>query len=129
MEPLAYHCSEFSVCLFSITVGQITPRPHTHIHTYVSSLLNEVLKLSSFLLCPVRLSLQTVQDTHNTPLFTELRQRLQQATGDLKYSPDAEDAVTFVTTTNRKAAIMVSRVYMCVGGVVVGGWGGGGGGG
>ncbi len=56
----------------------------------------------------LRLSLQTVEGTHNTPLFSELRQRLQQATGDVKYSPDAEDAVTFVTTTNRKAAILVS---------------------
>ena len=50
-----------------------------------------------------------MEGTHNTPLFSELRQRVQQATGDPKYSPDAEDAVTFVTTTNRKAAILVSN--------------------
>ncbi|XP_064407126.1 COP9 signalosome complex subunit 1-like [Halichondria panicea] len=58
----------------------------------------------------LRLSLQTVEGTHNTPLFSELRQRVQQATGDPKYSPDAEDAVTFVTTTNRKAAILLERL-------------------
>lgn len=50
-----------------------------------------------------------MEGTHNTPLFSELRQRVQQATGDPKYSPDAEDALTFVTTTNRKAAILVSN--------------------
>lgn len=59
----------------------------------------------------LRLALLSVEQTHNTPLFTELRQRLQQATGDSKFSPDTDDAVSFVTATNKKAAILVC---MCV---------------
>ena len=54
-----------------------------------------------------RLALTAVEQTHNTTLYCELRQRLQQATGDNSYSPDNESAVTFVSITNRKAAIMV----------------------
>lgn len=55
-----------------------------------------------------RLALAAIEQTHNTSLYSELRQRLQQATGDASYSPDHENAVTFVLATNRKAAIMVS---------------------
>ena len=69
--------------------------------------MNYAQCLSAILNLHCRLSLVAIEQTHNTPLFTELRQRLQQATGDPKFSPDQEDAITFVTTTNRKAAIMV----------------------
>ena len=40
-------------------------------------------------------------------MYIDIRQRLQLASGDSKFSPDQEDAITFVTTTSRKAAIMV----------------------
>ena len=40
-------------------------------------------------------------------MFIDIRQRLQMASGDLKFSPDQEDAIAFVTTTSRKAAITV----------------------
>lgn len=54
-----------------------------------------------------RLALAAVEHTHNTSLYSELRQRLQQATGDEIYSVDQESAITFISVTNRKAAIMV----------------------
>ena len=40
-------------------------------------------------------------------MYIDIRQRLQLASGDSKFSPDQEDAIGFVTTTSRKAAIMV----------------------
>jgi hypothetical protein len=58
-----------------------------------------------FLCC--RLALSSVELTHNTQLYTDLRQRLYQATGDPNFSPDSEEAMAFVSTTNRKAAIKV----------------------
>lgn len=58
---------------------------------------------------PPRLALGTVEQTHNTPLYTDIRQRLHQATHDLSFSPDTEEALSFVATTNRKAAIKVRR--------------------
>ena len=42
-------------------------------------------------------------------MYIDIRQRLQLASGDSKFSPDQEDAIGFVTTTSRKAAIMVRR--------------------
>ena len=57
--------------------------------------------------CTCRLGLAAVKQTHNTSLYSELCQRLLQATGDGSYSIDNESVVTFITVTNRKAAIMV----------------------
>ena len=41
-------------------------------------------------------------------LYTEIRRRLFQATGDSKYSLDQEECTTFILSTNKKAAITVS---------------------
>lgn len=77
-----------------------------HIPPIPTPLLTSSLPLSETDI-PHRLALSTVELTHNTPLYTDIRQRLYQATGDPNYSPDSEEAVAFVSATNRKAAIKV----------------------
>ena len=54
-----------------------------------------------------RLGLAAIKQTHNTSLYSELCQRLLQATGDDCYSVENDSVSTFITVTNRKAAIMV----------------------
>ena len=61
----------------------------------------------SYVYAGLRMALRTVETTHNTALFTNVCQKLHQATGDHTYSTDSEEVVTFVSTTNRKAAILV----------------------
>ena len=41
-------------------------------------------------------------------LYTEVRRRLFQATGDTKYSLDQEECTAFILGTNKKAAVTVS---------------------
>ena len=55
-----------------------------------------------------RRALRTIELTHNMALYTEVRRRLFQATGDAKYSLDQEECTTFILGTNKKAAITVS---------------------
>jgi len=58
----------------------------------------------------LKLALEAVEQTHCTSMFIDIRQRLQMASGDSKFSPDQEDAIAFVTTTSRKAAITLERL-------------------
>lgn len=58
----------------------------------------------------LKLALSSVELTHNTQLYTDIRQRLYQTTGDPQFSPDSEEAMVFVSTTNRKAAIKLERL-------------------
>ncbi len=67
-----------------------------------------VYSLSCVIAMVTRLALRTVEVTHNTPLFTTICQKLHQATGKHSYAVDSEDVVSFVSSTNRKAAILVS---------------------
>lgn len=47
-------------------------------------------------------------------LYTDIRRRLHQATGDAKYSLDQEECTAFIMSTNKRAAVTVSpiSVYM-----------------
>jgi COP9 signalosome complex subunit 1 len=58
----------------------------------------------------LRRALRTIELTHNMALYTEVRRRLFQATGDAKYSLDQEECTTFILGTNKKAAITLERL-------------------
>ena len=45
-------------------------------------------------------------------LYTDIRRRLHQATGDTKYSLDQEDCTAFIMSTNKRAAVTVSPVCL-----------------
>lgn len=58
----------------------------------------------------LRRALRTVELTHNMTLYTDIRRRLHQATGDTKYSLDQEDCTAFIMSTNKRAAVTLERL-------------------
>ncbi|XP_065883227.1 COP9 signalosome complex subunit 1-like isoform X2 [Dysidea avara] len=58
----------------------------------------------------LKLALRELEQTHNTALYSEVKQKIVQCTNNQADGPDTDEAKLFISTTNKKAAIKLERL-------------------